>query len=71
MLSKAHSKLAYSCKVQGLKVIDSEGGEVISVLLLERVVLQVSSVLLSILPILISDEYVAFILISGNNVEVF
>jgi hypothetical protein len=71
MLSKAHSKLAYSRRVQGLKVIDSEGGEVISVLLPERVVLQVSSVLLSVLLILISDECVAFILAGGSNVEVF
>jgi hypothetical protein len=52
-------------------VIDSEGGKVISVLLPKRVVLQVSSVLLSVLPILISDEYVTFILAGGSNVEVF
>jgi hypothetical protein len=71
MLSKAHSKLAYSHKVQGLKVIDSKGSEVISVLLLERVVLQVSSVLFSVLLILISDKCVAFIFAGGNNVKVF
>jgi hypothetical protein len=70
MLSKAHSKLAYSRKVRGLEVIDSKGGEVISVLLPERVVLQVSSVLLFVLLILISDEYVAFILAGGSNVKV-
>jgi hypothetical protein len=52
-------------------VIDSEGGKVILVLLLECVVLQVSSVLLSVLPILISDKYVTFILAGGNNVKVF
>jgi hypothetical protein len=51
-------------------MIDSKGGKVISVLLLKRVVLQVSSVLLSVLLILISDEYVTFIFVGGNNVEV-
>jgi hypothetical protein len=71
MLSKAHSKLTYSRKVRGLEVIDSEGGKVILVLLSERVVLQVSSVLFFILLILISDEYVAFIFAGGNNVKVF
>jgi hypothetical protein len=71
MLLKAHLKLVYSRKVQGLKVIDSKGGEVISVLLSKRVVLQVSSVLLFVLLILISDVYVAFIFAGGNNVEVF
>jgi hypothetical protein len=71
MLSKAHSKLAYNCKVRGLKVINSEGGEVILVLLSERVVLQVSSVLLSVLLILISNKCVVFILADSNNVKVF
>jgi hypothetical protein len=71
MLSKAHSKLAYSRKVRGLKVIDSKGGKVILVLLLKRVVLQVFSVFLSVLLILISNEYVAFIFASGSNVKVF
>jgi hypothetical protein len=71
MLSKAHSKLAYSRKVWGLKVINSKDGKVISVLLPECVVLQVSSVLLSVLSILISDEYVTFILADDSNVKVF
>jgi hypothetical protein len=52
-------------------VIDSKGGEVISVLLSKRVVLQVSSVLLFVLLILISDVYVAFIFAGSNNVKVF
>jgi hypothetical protein len=71
MLSKAHLKLAYSRKVQGLKIIDSEDGKVILVLLSERVILQVFSVLLFVLPILISDKYVTFILAGGNNIKVF
>jgi hypothetical protein len=52
-------------------VIDSKGGEVILVLLLKRVVLQVSFILFFIFLILISNKYVAFIFASGNNVKVF
>jgi hypothetical protein len=52
-------------------VIDSEDSKVILVLLSERVVLQVSSVLLFIFLILISNKYVTFIFASSNNVEVF
>jgi hypothetical protein len=71
MLLKAHSKLAYSYKVRGLKVIDSKDSKVILILLSERVVLQVSSVLLFVLLILVSDVYVALIFDSGSNVKVF
>jgi hypothetical protein len=71
MLLKAHSKLMYSRKIQGLKIINSKDGKVILVLLLKRVILQVSSVLLFVLPILISDEYVTFIFAGDNNIKVF
>jgi hypothetical protein len=63
-------ELTYSRRVRGLKVINSKGGKVISVLLPEHVVLQVSSVLLSVLPILISDVYVALIFAGDNNIKV-
>jgi hypothetical protein len=71
MLSKPHLKLVYNYKVQGLKVINNKDSKVILVLLLKRVVLQVSSVLLFVLLILIFNKYVAFIFTSNNNVKVF